>query len=228
MNLHASVYDPAISAGVGSIMPSYSAVQIGDGDPVRMHLNKELNTDVLKVQKGFKGFLISDWEGVDKAAKVTKVTYTEDGEQKTRSMTYDEAAVASVNSGMDMVMAPYNYETFINAIKAGVQSGAIETSRIDDAVSRILEQKFALGLFEEPFATKGNVDEVGSEANRAVAREAAAESQVLLKNDGAALPLSAGQTVYVAGSTADNLGAKWADGPSAGRVEPAKRLMERR
>lgn len=202
LDLHASPYDPALAAGVGSIMPSYSAVQIGDDTPIRMHVHKELNTDILKDQLGFKGFLISDWEGIDKVAGLP----TNLGGLGGGAGVYKQAAIDSVNAGMDMMMAPYNFATFIQAVKDGVAEDKIELSRIDDAVTRILVQKFALGLFDQPFAERANVDNVGSDANREVAREAAAKSQVLLKNDGGTLPLSADQSIYVAGSSADNLG----------------------
>ena len=79
-------------------------------------------------------------------------------------------------------------------------------SRIDDAVRRILRQKFELGLFEHPFTDRRNLDEIGSRAHRAVARKAVAKSQVLLKNQHRTLPLSKRDGVYVAGSNADNIG----------------------
>ncbi|MEK8227162.1 hypothetical protein NKG05_15420 [Oerskovia sp. M15] len=104
-----------------------------------------------------------------------------------------------------MAMAPYNYDAFIAAIEAAVEDGSVTQARIDDAVGRILRQKIAVGLFEQPFADRSGIDSVGSAEHRAVARKAAAESQVLLKNDGV-LPLAAGANVYVAGSTADDLG----------------------
>ena len=139
-------YVPAIQAGVGSIMPSYSAVQIGSGEVVRMHENTALNTDLLKNELGFDGFLISDWEGIDKLP----------------GGTYAEKAVRSVNSGLDMAMAPYNFEAFIAAVTAAVGANTVTQSRVDDAVRRILTEKFAAGLFEEPFARRTNTDDVGT------------------------------------------------------------------
>ncbi len=221
--LHVSPYEPALLAGAGTVMPSYSAVQLGDGPVVRMHENAQLNNDVLKGELGFDGFVISDWEGIDKLP----------------GGTYAEKAVRAVNAGVDMAMAPYNYDDFIAAIKAAVESAAVSEERVDDAVARILREKFAAGLFEEPFAYRSQIDSVGSEEHRAVAREAAAKSQVLLKNaelpvvepmvatsssqrgngkghghgpapapaeTAPVLPLAKSSNVYVAGSTADDLG----------------------
>jgi beta-glucosidase len=79
-------------------------------------------------------------------------------------------------------------------------------SRIDDAVRRILTKKFELGLFEHPFTDRTNIDEIGSPEHRAVARQAVAESQVLLENRRHTLPLRDNADVYVAGSNADNIG----------------------
>jgi beta-glucosidase len=181
-------YLPAIDAGVGSIMPSYSAVDLGDG-AVRMHENTLLNTDLLKRDLGFEGFLISDWEGIDKLP----------GDD------YADKVRRSVNSGVDMAMAPYNFASFISAVEDAVAAGGISADRVDDAVRRILTQKFALGLFEQPLADRSLQAEIGSSAHRAIARQAVAESQVLLKDDGV-LPLAKDGSYYVAGRNADDLG----------------------
>ena len=79
-------------------------------------------------------------------------------------------------------------------------------ARIDDAVSRILTQKFKLGLFEQPYSDTSKLSTIGSAEHRAVGREAAAKSQVLLKNEGNVLPLASTSKVYVAGSNANDLG----------------------
>ena len=195
-------YRPAIEAGVGTIMPSYSAVSIAGADPVRMHENTDLNTDLLKNELGFKGFLISDWEGIDKLS----------------GDSYADKAVRAVNSGLDMAMAPYNYEAFITAV-IGAAGPGIPQTRIDDAVRRILNEKFEAGLFDHPFAGRSHIDDFGSDDHRDIARQAAAESQVLLKNDGV-LPLSSSATVTITGSNANNLGHQmgWLVDFLAGRI----------
>ena len=177
---------------VGSIMPSYSSVQWTDrpgSTPVKMSANQELLTDVLKQKIGFDGFLISDWEAIHQIP----------GDYATQVRT-------AVNAGIDMFMEPYSAPQFEQALTAEVQAGRVPVSRIDDAVSRILKAKFELGLFEHPYTDRSNIKTIGSSQHRAVARQAVAESQVLLKNQDDALPLKPSQKIYVAGANANDLG----------------------
>ncbi|MCU1656488.1 MAG: glycosyl hydrolase, partial [Pseudonocardiales bacterium] len=189
--LYVAPYRTAVADGVGSVMPSYSSLQIlgKDSAPIKMHARADQITGVLKGQLGFSGFVISDWQGIDQIGP----NYTND-------------VKIGVNAGIDMIMVPYQYATFTSDLTALVGSGDVTTARVDDAVTRILRQKFALGLFDHPFADRTNMGTIGSAAHRAVARQAAAESQVLLKNDQHVLPLRSNAKVYVAGSNADNVG----------------------
>jgi len=177
---------------VGSVMPSYSSVDWTDdglGDPVKMHASKELLTGVLKQKMGFDGFVISDYNAIDQLPG-----------------TFAEQVRASVNAGVDMFMEPSRYEEFITTLIAEVEAGRVKTSRIDDAVTRILTKKFELGLFEKPFADRSGIADIGSAAHRSVARRAVAQSQVLLKNSGKLLPLDPKEKIYVAGRNADDIG----------------------
>ena len=162
-------YVPAVKVHkVGSIMPSYSSVDWtsdGLGNPIRMSANKQLMTGWLKQKIGFKGFLISDYDAILQLP----------GDFATQVRT-------SVNAGMDMFMQPNDYLKFENTLINEVRSGRVPMGRINDAVTRILTKKFQLGLFEHPFTNRTNIPTIGSPAHRAVARRAAAESQVLLKN----------------------------------------------
>ncbi|NKQ58302.1 beta-glucosidase [Amycolatopsis sp. K13G38] len=176
---------------VGSIMPSFSSVQWTDRPgsvPVKMSANKELLTDVLKQKIGFDGVLISDWEAIHQLP----------GDYATQVRT-------AVNAGIDMFMEPYSAPQFVQTLISEVQAGRVPMARIDDAVSRILKAKFELGLFEHPYTDRSNIKTIGSVQHRAVARQAVAESQVLLKNQGA-LPLKPSQKIYVAGVNANDLG----------------------
>lgn len=177
---------------VGSVMPSFSSVdwkEDGVGNPVKMHAHKELLTGVLKGKIGFDGFVISDWAAIQQIP----------GDYATQVRT-------SVNAGVDMFMEPYSAPQFVETLLAEVRAGRVKTSRIDDAVRRILKAKFELGLFERPYTDRRHAKTIGSPAHRAVARRAVAESQVLLKNRGRALPLKRNEKIYVAGVNADDMG----------------------
>jgi beta-glucosidase len=190
-------YVAAVAAGVGSVMPSFSSIDWTDdglGNPVKMHANKQLLTGWLKDGQGFDGFVISDWQGIHQIPPFA-------GDSPTT-----EQIVTGVNAGIDMFMEPSQFERFHTRLVAAVQDGEVSEKRINDAVSRILAAKFELGLFEEPFADRSHADQIGSAEHRAIARKAVAKSQVLLKNDGGALPLDPGESVYVAGRNADDLG----------------------
>jgi beta-glucosidase len=185
---------------VGSAMPSFSSVdwtEDGVGNPIKMHANRDLITRVLKQQIGFGGFVISDWEGIHQIP---------DPASPTNSGLTAYKVQVGVNAGTDMFMEPFSAKQFEDLLLAEVNAGRVTRGRIDDAVRRILRVKFQLGLFEHPYASPGNVDQVGSAAHRAVARRAVAESQVLLKNSEDVLPLSRNAKVYVAGRNADNIG----------------------
>ncbi|MGW0085144.1 glycoside hydrolase family 3 protein [Streptomyces sp. NPDC003393] len=189
--IHLAPYRTAVDRGIGTVMPSFSSLDIaGDGQgPVKMHARGDMINGVLKDRMGFDGFVISDWNAIDQLP----------GD-------YASHVRASVNAGVDMMMVPYSYKDFSTTLIDEVKAGRIGVERVDDAVSRILTEKFRLGLFEHPYADTSGAARIGSAAHRAVARQAAAESQVLLKNAGGVLPLKKNQKVYVAGSNADDLG----------------------
>ncbi|MEV7688756.1 carbohydrate binding domain-containing protein [Streptomyces bungoensis] len=190
-DIHLAPYRTAVERGIGTVMPSYSSLDItGDGKgAVKMHARGDMINGELKGRMGFGGFVISDWNAIDQLP----------GD-------YPARVRAAVNAGVDMMMVPYSYQDFSRTLADEVKAGRISGKRVDDAVSRILTQKFRLGLFEHPYADTRGAAGIGSPAHRAVARRAAAESQVLLKNSGGLLPLRKSEKVYVAGSNADDLG----------------------
>ena len=184
-SVHLPPYEEAIEAGALSIMISYSS---WNGE--KLHAHRYLLTDVLKGELGFQGFLVSDWLGVSQL-----------------DSNFEKAVCLGINAGLDMVMVPYEYERFISAVEAGVETGIIPASRIEDACRRILQVKAAVGLFDEPFGDDDLLPLVGNAAHRAVAREAVVKSQVLLKNEAAALPLSPDvRRLLVAGAAANDIG----------------------
>ncbi|MGV9355851.1 glycoside hydrolase family 3 protein [Streptomyces misionensis] len=190
-DIHLAPFKTAVQRGIGTVMPSFSSLDItGDGKgAVKMTARGDMINGELKDRMGFDGFVISDWNAIDQLP----------GD-------YPDRVRTAVNAGVDMMMVPSTYKEFSTTLVDEAKAGRVGAARIDDAVSRILTEKFELGLFEHPYADTSGAAAIGSPAHRAVARQAAAESQVLLKNSGGLLPLKKSQKVYVAGSDADDIG----------------------
>ncbi|WP_039910160.1 glycoside hydrolase family 3 protein [Amycolatopsis vancoresmycina] len=211
--IHLPPFQAAVAHGVGSVMISFNS-----WNGVKDHGNKFLITDLLKTELGFSGYVVSDWNGIDQI----------DGQA---GFTAAEVSQA-VNAGIDMVMVPNDYLKFISTLKAEVGNGHVPVSRIDDANRRILTKKFELGLFDHPLTDRSLQQDFGSAAHHAVARQAARESQVLLKNDGV-LPLAKQDNkIFVAGKNADDMGNQaggWTltwQGQSGARVIPGTTILD--
>jgi beta-glucosidase len=181
---HLPPYASAIDAGARTIMASYSSWQ-----GRKVHGRGDLLTDLLRDELGFDGLLVSDWGAVDQVHD-----------------NYYEAVVTSVNAGIDLNMVPQRYELWLDALRTAVDNGDVPTERIDDAVRRVLRVKFEIGLFEAPLARRELLDQVGSAAHRALAREAVAASLVPLTGS-EVLPLDpATDRILVAGEAGNDLG----------------------
>ncbi|MEV5891730.1 glycoside hydrolase family 3 protein [Nonomuraea fuscirosea] len=186
--VHLPPFEAAVRRGVGSVMISFSR-----WNGVKLHGHRYLITTVLKGELGFGGFVVSDWNGIDQI----------DGVPGTSALDVRTA----VNAGVDMVMVPVEWRRFIDLLRAEVRAGRVSAARVDDAVRRVLTKKFELGLFERPLTDRSYTGSVGSAAHRALAREAVARSQVVLKNAGGVLPLArSGGKIFVAGKNADDIG----------------------
>ena len=176
-----AAYVPAIQAGLGCVMVTDTT---WNGTWVTS--DAEMVTTLLKGMDGFQGFVITDWNAASE---------------------HSDGLAQTINAGVDMLMqpdAPPAADSWQATISAIASSTAIADSRIDDAVTRILNVKCQAGLFgfkRDPtlLAT------VGSPAHRAVGRQAVAESLVVLQNNDNVLPLSKTATIWVGGSGADNL-----------------------
>ncbi|KAJ6908937.1 beta-glucosidase BoGH3B-like [Populus alba x Populus x berolinensis] len=193
LSIHMPAYSDSIIKGVSTIMVSYSS-----WNGVKMHANRELITGFLKNTLKFKGFVISDWQGIDRITSPPHANYS-------------YSVQAAIQAGIDMVMLPFKHTEFIDDLTYLVKSNVIPMDRINDAVGRILLVKFTLGLFENPLADLSLVNELGSQAHRDLAREAVRKSLVLLKNGknetDPLLPLPGKVSkILVAGTHADNLG----------------------
>ena len=186
--IHLPPFKAAVDRGVGAVMISFSS-----WNGAKMHGNQYLITTVLKGELGFGGFVVSDWNGIDQIDGAAGLSATD--------------VRTAINAGVDMAMEPTAWKTFITLLRTEVQNGGVSQSRIDDAVRRILTKKFELGLFEKPLTDRSYTSTVGSAEHRALARQAVAASQVVLKNSGNILPLAtSGNKIFVAGKNADDIG----------------------
>jgi len=185
--VHGQGYVSALGAGVRTIMVSFSSWQ-----GQKMHANNYLLTEILKQRMGFDGLLVGDWNGHGHVPGCG-----------------NDSCAAAINAGIDLFMVPEDWQRLFHNTLEQVRSGEIPSARIDDAVRRILRVKIEAGLFEKgrPSSRQyaGKSEHLGSEANRAVARQAVRESLVLLKNNNQLLPLNRDLNVLVAGAGADDI-----------------------
>ena len=184
--IHGQGYYSALEAGVKSVMASFNS---WNGD--KIHGNRTLLNDVLKDQLGFDGFVISDWNGVGQVEGCTNGNCAQ-----------------AINAGMDMIMAPEDWRELLQNTIAQVRSGEISEARIDDAVTRILRTKLAIGLFEAPLPSvraANHTASIGSDPHRRVAPRGRAQIFGVIEKWQNVLPLAPNQTILVAGAGADNI-----------------------
>ena len=185
-NVYFPPYKAAVDAGVGSIMASFNEVE---GIPATG--NYWLQNQVLRKEWGFKGLNVTDYTGIKEMI-----------EHGVGDMQASSALALRAGVDMDMVS-----EGFLSTLKKSLQEGKVTYSEIDQAARRILEAKYRLGLFADPYKycdSERAKKEVYSTENRAIARSTAAQSMVLLKNNNQLLPLQAKGKIAVIGPLADN------------------------
>lgn len=186
--VHVLPYVAAIDVGVESIMASFNSI-----NGRKMHGNEAMLTGVLRDQLGFDGVVVGDWNGHGQVAGCTVTDCAQ-----------------SLLAGLDIYMVPDDWLGLMETLVDQVNDGTIPEERLDAAVSRVLRMKLRAGLLDASAlrpserASAKNPVLLGSPEHRAIAREAVAKSQVLLKNDGV-LPLGAEAKVLVAGSGADSI-----------------------
>jgi beta-glucosidase len=179
-------YKAALDAGAGSVMSSFNEI---DGIPASA--NKWLMTDLLRKQWGFKGFVVTDYTAINEMIEHGI------GDLKTVSS-------LSLKAGVDMDMVG---EGFLTTLKQSLQEGKVTQAEIDTACRRILEAKYKLGLFEDPYRytdAQRAKTEVFTEANRKIARDIATKTFVLLKNKNNLLPLKKQGTIALIGPLGNN------------------------
>ena len=144
-DIHGQGYITALGAGVQTVMVSYNSWQ-----GWKLHGHKYLITDVLKNRMGFDGLVVSDWNGIDEVQGCPK-----------------DKCAAAVNAGIDVLMVPEDWKSFLAQTIAQVKNGEIPQERIDDAVTRILRVKFRAGLFNERPAIPASARQRWRNAGRA-------------------------------------------------------------
>jgi beta-glucosidase len=187
-------YKAAIDAGTASVMASFNEI---DGIPATG--NKWLLTDLLRKDWGFKGFVVTDYTGIN------EMTDHGMGDLQTVS-------ALALNAGVEMDMVG---EGFLTTLQKSLSEGKVTIAQIDRAVTLILNAKYDLGLFHDPYKycdTNRAKTEIFTSAHRNEARKIAAESLVLLKNEGQLLPLKKSGTIALIGPLAEakeNMAGTW-------------------
>lgn len=187
-------YKAAVEAGVGSVMASFNEV---DGIPATA--NRWLMTTVLREQWGFEGFVVTDYTGISEMIAHGL------GDLK-------EVSARAIEAGVDMDMVS---EGYLGTLEQSLEEGRIPMADIDRACRLILEAKYKLGLFDDPYRycdPQRAATQIYTPAHRAEARRIAGESFVLLKNDGGVLPLARKGTIAVVGPLAasrENMPGTW-------------------
>jgi beta-glucosidase len=192
---HRPSFQKAIDAGLKSIM-----INSGEINGVPVHASYALLTELLRNQMGFEGVIVTDWDDV---RKLVNFHYTAEN--------FTEATLDSVMAGIDVCMTPLTLD-FNHSMRALVHDGRMSEVRIDASVRRILQLKFELGLFENPYPRRDRFERIGRYENRQKALVAARESIVLLKNKNALLPVKHPKRIGVFGPAADsrrNLSGGW-------------------
>ncbi|TJY64341.1 beta-glucosidase [Sphingobacterium alkalisoli] len=181
-------FEKAVKAGAGSVMTAYNSI---DGIPCSA--NQWLLNEILRQQWGFNGFVVSD---------LLSISGLTGNHGTARDAAH--AAAQSMQAGLDVDLSGTGYG--VNLLEA-VKTGQVDLQALDRAVSRVLYQKFTLGLFDRPYVDEKAVDrQVGTTAHAVLARQVARESIVLLKNEEGMLPLSKSlKRIAVIGPNADNI-----------------------
>ena len=181
-------FEAAVKAGTRTIMVNSGEV---NGEPV--HASKYLLTQVLRKELGFKGVVITDWEDIKKLTERHRV-----------ALTYKEAVFQSVDAGIDLCIVPMDLD-FSKYLIELVKEKRISMERINISVRRVLQLKYDIGLFDQPFVEKEAIKNFGLSEYKSVALNAARESITLLKNNNNILPLSKDKRILVTGPGANSL-----------------------
>ena len=213
MNQYLPPYEAVVKAGVGSVMSSFNLI-----DYIPATANKWMMTDVLRKQWGFKGLLVTDYESIKEMLK------------HGTAENLKEASEQALKAGTDMDMCS---SAFVKHLAQSVEEGKVSEEDINTACRRILEAKYKLGLFSDPYRycnAKRSKSEIYTQENRKVARDIAAETFVLLKNEGNLLPLKKEGKIALIGPLADtrnNIAGTWSVAQNPDKYTTIREAMEK-
>lgn len=212
MNQYLPPFEAVVKAGVGSVMSSFNLI-----DYIPATANKWMMTDVLRKQWGFKGLLVTDYESIKEMLK------------HGTAADLKEASEQALKAGTDMDMCS---SAFVKHLAQSVEEGKVSEEDINTACRRILEAKYKLGLFSDPYRycnAKRSRSEIYTQENRKVARNIATETFVLLKNEGNLLPLKKEGKIALIGPLADtrnNMAGTWSVAQAPDKYTTIKEAME--
>ena len=212
MDQYLPPYEAVVKAGVGSVMSSFNLI-----DYIPATANKWMMTDVLRKQWGFKGLLVTDYESIKEMLK------------HGTAADLKEASEQALKAGTDMDMCS---SAFVKHLAQSVEEGKVSEEDINTACRRILEAKYKLGLFSDPYRycnAKRSRSEIYTQENRKVARNIATETFVLLKNEGNLLPLKKEGKIALIGPLADtrnNIAGTWSVAQTPDKYTTIKEAME--
>ena len=212
MNQYLPPYEAVVKAGVGSVMSSFNLI-----DYTPATANKWMMTDVLRKQWGFNGFVVTDYASI---AEILQHGTAKD---------IQEASEQALKAGTDMDMCS---NAFVKHLAKSIAEGKVSEEDVNIACRRILEAKYKLGLFSDPYRycnTKRSKSEIYTAENRQAARDVAAETFVLLKNEGHILPLKKEGKIALIGPLADtrnNIAGTWSVAQEPSKYTTIKEAME--
>ena len=212
MNQYLPPYEAVVKAGVGSVMSSFNLI-----DYIPATANKWMMTDVLRKQWGFNGFVVTDYASI---AEILQHGTAKD---------IQEASEQALKAGTDMDMCS---NAFVKHLAKSIAEGKVSEEDVNIACRRILEAKYKLGLFSDPYRycnTKRSKSEIYTAENRQAARDVAAETFVLLKNEGHILPLKKEGKIALIGPLADtrnNIAGTWSVAQVPSKYTTIKEAME--
>lgn len=212
MNQYLPPYEAVVKAGVGSVMSSFNLI-----DYTPATANKWMMTDVLRKQWGFNGFVVTDYASI---AEILQHGTAKD---------IQEASEQALKAGTDMDMCS---NAFVKHLAKSIAEGKVSEEDVNIACRRILEAKYKLGLFSDPYRycnTKRSKSEIYTAENRQAARNVAAETFVLLKNEGNILPLKKEGKIALIGPLADtrnNIAGTWSVAQVPSKYTTIKEAME--